>query len=123
MGKAATTYVGTRSCRSILAVVERHSQSLAGISRTGTGLSPGPLAAPAGSYSPDDHNAGTVGGFNDCDAVLSGHYRSLLAQFGLTPKSTHGLAARELGEAAIGDVASERWKPHSIGADCQRINR
>ena len=99
MGKAATTYVGTRSCRSILAVVERHSQSLAGISRTGTGLSPGPLAAPAGSYSPDDHNAGTVGGFNDCDAVLSGHYRSLLAQFGLTPMSKRGLAASDPGEA------------------------
>ena len=34
----------------------------------------------------------------DCDAVLSGEIiagRSLLAQFGLTPKSKRGLAARE----------------------------
>ena len=28
----------------------------------------------------------------DCDAVLNGHFRSLLAQFGLTPKSQRGLA-------------------------------
>ena len=34
----------------------------------------------------------------DCDAVLSGHSRSVLAQFGLTPKSKHGLAASEVGE-------------------------
>ena len=34
----------------------------------------------------------------DCDAVLSGHSRSVLAQFGLTPKSKHGLAASEGGE-------------------------
>jgi len=27
---------------------------------------------------------------------MSGHYRSLLAQFGLTLKSTRGLAAREV---------------------------
>jgi hypothetical protein len=35
---------------------------------------------------------------NDCDAVLSGEIiagRSLLAQFGLTPKSRRGLAAGE----------------------------
>ena len=32
----------------------------------------------------------------DCDAVLSGHSHSLLAQFGLTPKSRRGLAAGEV---------------------------
>jgi len=32
----------------------------------------------------------------DCDAILSGHSRSPLAQFGLTPKSRRGLAAREV---------------------------
>ena len=39
---------------------------------------------------------------NDCDAVLSGEIiagRSLLAQFGLTPKSKRGLAASDPGEA------------------------
>ena len=30
-----------------------------------------------------------------CTAILSGHFRSLLAQFGLTPKSKRGLAASE----------------------------
>ena len=35
----------------------------------------------------------------DCDAVLSGHFRSLLAQVGLTPKSKRGLAASDPGEA------------------------
>ena len=34
----------------------------------------------------------------DCDAILSRHSRSLLAQFGLTPKSRRGLAAREVVE-------------------------
>ena len=34
-----------------------------------------------------------------CDAFLSGHSRSLLAQFGLTPKSRRGLAASNPGEA------------------------
>ena len=33
---------------------------------------------------------------NYCDAVLSGHSRTLLTQFGLTPKSRRGLAAREV---------------------------
>jgi len=32
----------------------------------------------------------------DCDAVLSGHSRSLLAQFGLTPKSKRELAAGDV---------------------------
>jgi hypothetical protein len=36
---------------------------------------------------------------NDCTAILSGHFRSLLAQFGLTPKSKRGLAPGEAGEA------------------------
>ena len=40
-----------------------------------------------------------------CAAVLSGHFRSLLAQFGLTPKSKRGLAAIDPGEAM--DVAVE----------------
>jgi hypothetical protein len=31
-----------------------------------------------------------------CVAILSGHSRSLLAQFGLTPKSKRGLAASEV---------------------------
>ena len=31
----------------------------------------------------------------DCTAILSGHSRTPLAQFGLTPKSKRGLAARE----------------------------
>ena len=35
----------------------------------------------------------------DCTAILSGHSRTPLAQFGLTPKSKRGLAAREVGEA------------------------
>jgi phage terminase small subunit len=30
------------------------------------------------------------------DAILSRHFRSLLAQFGLTPKSKRGLAAGEV---------------------------
>ena len=42
--------------------------------------------------SPRNH-ADCVG--NYCDDVLSGHFRSLLAQFGLTPKSKCGLAASE----------------------------
>ena len=40
---------------------------------------------------------------NYCDAVLSGEIitgRSLLAQFGLTPKSKRGRAASDQGEAA-----------------------
>jgi hypothetical protein len=43
------------------------------------------------------------------DAVLSGHSRSLLAQFGLTPKSKRGLAASDpvdalgqIGEGSTG---------------------
>jgi len=39
---------------------------------------------------------------NDCDAVLSGEMAtglSLLAQFGLTPKSKRGLASSEPGGA------------------------
>ena len=36
---------------------------------------------------------------NYCDAVLSGHFRSLLAQFGLMPKSKRGLTAGDPGEA------------------------
>ena len=39
------------------------------------------------------NHADCIGSF--CDAVLSGHFRSLLAQFGLTPKSKRGLAASE----------------------------
>jgi len=42
--------------------------------------------------SPRNH-ADCIG--NYCDAVLSGHFRNLLAQFGLTPKSKRGLAAWE----------------------------
>ena len=33
--------------------------------------------------------------YANCVAVLSGHFRSLLVQFRLTPKSKRGLAARE----------------------------
>ena len=33
------------------------------------------------------------------DAMFSGHFRSLLAQFGLTPKSKRGLAAGEALDA------------------------
>jgi hypothetical protein len=33
---------------------------------------------------------------NYCTAILSGHFRSLLAQFGLTPKSKRRLAAGEV---------------------------
>jgi len=32
----------------------------------------------------------------DCVGILSGHSRTLLAQFGLTPKSTRGLPAGEV---------------------------
>jgi hypothetical protein len=32
---------------------------------------------------------------NDCTAVLRGHFRSLLAQFGLAPKSKRRLAASD----------------------------
>ena len=49
---------------------------------------------------------------NDCDAVLSGEIiagRSLLAQFGLTPKSKRGLAASEAGEA---DATANDNTPH-----------
>jgi hypothetical protein len=46
--------------------------------------------------SPRNH-ADCVG--NYCDAVLSGHFRSLLAQFGLMPKSKRGWAASDPGEA------------------------
>jgi hypothetical protein len=48
---------------------------------------------------PRNHAAG-IG--DDCDAVLSCEIiagRSLLAQFGLTPKSKRGLAAGDPGEA------------------------
>jgi hypothetical protein len=53
-----------------------------------------------------NHAAG-IGDY--CDAVLSGEIiagRSLLAQFGLTPKSRRGLAAREAGEVvdALGQI-------------------
>ena len=34
-----------------------------------------------------------------CDAILRGHFRSLLAQFGLTSKSKRGLAPSDAGEA------------------------
>ena len=51
------------------------------------------LAAPAGSHSPDDYDARAIGGFNHCKAILSGHSHSLLAQFGLTPKSKRRLGA------------------------------
>jgi hypothetical protein len=47
--------------------------------------------------SPRNH-ADCVG--NYYDAVLMGHFRCLLAQFGLTPKSKRGLAAREVVEPA-----------------------
>ena len=45
--------------------------------------------------SPRNH-AACVG--NYCDAILSSHFRSLLAQFGLTPKSKRGLASSDPGE-------------------------
>jgi hypothetical protein len=49
---------------------------------------------------------------NDCDAVLSGEIiadRSLLAQFGLTPKSKCGLASSEAVDPldALGQIAEE----------------
>jgi hypothetical protein len=44
--------------------------------------------------SPRNH-AACVG--NNCKAVLSGHFRSLLAQFGLTPKSKRGLVSSDPG--------------------------
>ena len=50
--------------------------------------------------SPRNH-AACVG--NYCDAILIIAARSLLAQFGLTPKSKRGLAARE----AVGRVSEE----------------
>jgi hypothetical protein len=46
---------------------------------------------------PPRNHADCIG--NYCTAVLSGHFRSLLAQFGLTPKSKRGLAASDPGEA------------------------
>jgi len=60
---------------------------------------PDPLAQPASSHPPGHSDIGAFGGFNHCTAVLSGHFRSLLAQFGLTPKSKRGLAASDPGGA------------------------
>ena len=37
----------------------------------------------------------------DHDAILSSHFRSLLAQFGLTPKSKRGLGAGEAETVAM----------------------
>jgi hypothetical protein len=54
------------------------------------------LAPAAGSYSPDDHDAGAIGGFNYYTAVLIITGRTLLAQFGLTPKSRRGLGAGDV---------------------------
>ena len=42
--------------------------------------------------SPRNH-ADCIGSY--CNAILTGHFRSLLAQFGLTPKSKRGLDASE----------------------------
>ncbi len=36
---------------------------------------------------------------NHCIAILTDHFRNLLAQFGMTPKSRRGLAASNPGEA------------------------
>ena len=41
------------------------------------------LVAPAGTYPSDGHDSDAIGGFNDGRAILSGHSRSLLAQFRL----------------------------------------
>jgi len=60
---------------------------------------PDPLAQPASSHPPGHSDIGAVGGFNHCTAILSSHSRSVLAQFGLTPKSKRGLAAGEAGAA------------------------
>jgi hypothetical protein len=57
------------------------------------------LAASARSYPPDHSDIGAVGGFNRCKSILSGHFCSLLAQFGLTPKSKRGLASSDPWEA------------------------
>jgi hypothetical protein len=43
------------------------------------------------------NHADYVGSY--CDAILSGHSRSPLAQFGLTSKSRRGLAASDPTEA------------------------
>jgi hypothetical protein len=55
--------------------------------------------------SPRNH-ANCVG--NYCDAVLSDHVRSLLAQFGLTPKSRRGLAASDPGRRWIRSLRCDR---------------
>ncbi|MFP6762179.1 MAG: hypothetical protein VB858_01135 [Planctomycetaceae bacterium] len=43
----------------------------------------------------------------DCDAILRGHFRHLLAQFGLTPNSKRGLAASDPTDAV--DPQDEVW--------------
>jgi len=52
-------------------------------------------------------------GGHSCDAVLSGHSRSLLAQFGLTPKFRRGLAASDPGETLEPLNALWTWGDHS----------
>ena len=44
----------------------------------------------------DDHDTGAIGGLNYGTAVLIITGRSLLAQFGLTPKSRRGSGAGEV---------------------------
>jgi hypothetical protein len=46
---------------------------------------------------------------NYCVPFLSGHFRSLLAQFGLTPKSTRRLAVSEAVDllGALGQIGEE----------------
>jgi hypothetical protein len=51
---------------------------------------------------------------NHCTAILSGHFRSLLAQFALTPKSKRGLVPVGAWTPLAWEIISERWKPHSI---------
>ncbi len=73
---------------------------------------------------------------NYCDAVLSGHFRFLLEVIaalhrGLCPAANHpnrtgsrNRRSRLVRERRwLGEIVSERWKPHSIGPDWRRINR
>jgi len=48
----------------------------------------------------------------DYTNALSGHFRSLLAQFGLTPKSRRGMAASDPGEAV--DVLEHDLSRHAV---------
>jgi hypothetical protein len=78
----------------VVSIAIRHCSFLMGCRSRFRGTAPHEFYIP--SMSRRNH-AACIG--DDCDAgeIIAG--RSLLAQFGLTPKSKRGLAARDPGEA------------------------